>query len=84
MTSAAEACLLIKWRDVAALSLRNCHSPREGQKYAYTGVFEAVFWPFLLIILPRQINLRIFEKYSQNNLDISKIIRTFATKLQDK
>ena len=30
MTSAPVACLLIKWREVAALSRGNCHSPRGG------------------------------------------------------
>ena len=42
MTSAAEACLLIKWREVAALSLRYYCSLREGQKYAYTGVLRLI------------------------------------------
>ena len=40
MTGPRIACLLIKWREVAALSLRYYCSPREGQKYAYTGVLR--------------------------------------------
>ena len=42
MTSSAEACLLIKWRDVAALSLRYYCPLRDGQKYSYTGVLRPI------------------------------------------
>lgn len=37
MTSAAEVCLLIKWREVAALSLQNCQSP---QRRFFLQLFE--------------------------------------------
>ena len=37
MTSAPVACLLIKWREVAALSRGNCNSPREGYFFAIFG-----------------------------------------------
>jgi hypothetical protein len=35
-------CLPIKWREVAALSLRYYCSLREGQKHAYTGVLRLI------------------------------------------
>ena len=47
MTCPPKACLLIKWRDVAALSLRYYCPLREDRKYAYAGILRL----FLAVLL---------------------------------
>ena len=75
MTSAAEVCLLNKWRDVAALSRGNCHSPRGGIFCDFLKNNRQKICIIQKIVVPLQHSCKTDEKVA-NFESVEQLLRT--------